>query len=92
MRKERNSLGSNFLNRCSDLFNNWEDEEDDENSKIRNYNNDIMQKLEHSYKVITELTRDATTLRDDNIKLARKNAILERKVNELSKEQNRFLK
>jgi len=51
-----------------------------------------MQKLEHSYKVITELTRDSTALRDDNIKMSKKNVILERKVVELSNEQFRFLK
>jgi hypothetical protein len=51
-----------------------------------------MQKLEHSSKVITELTRDSTILREENFKMQKKNAILQRKVSDISKEHLRFLK
>lgn len=51
-----------------------------------------MQKLEHAYKTITELTNETSVLRDDKVKLEKKNVFLERKISDLKKEQNRFMK
>lgn len=66
--------------------------EDDENDRLRNYNYEIMHKLENCYKTIADLTQEVSVLKDDKAKLERKNCGLEKKLGDLKKEQSRFVR
>ena len=51
-----------------------------------------MHKLDSAYKTITNLTSEVTLLKDDKGKLEKKNVFLQKKLGDLKKEQNRFMK
>ncbi len=61
----------------------WELEEDGESQKLRNYNEEIMEKLQNAYKAISQLTGEVSRLKQEKKKIEKKNENLERKVKEI---------
>ena len=51
----------------------WELEEDGESQKLRNFNEEMMQKLQNAYKAISQLTGEVSRLKQEKKKIEKKN-------------------
>lgn len=52
---------------------------------MRNYNREIMEKLENAYRSISELSGEVQRLKVEKVKVEKKNQFLDRKITDIKK-------